>query len=94
MPSLHFGWSMLLGAVIIWIGRNSAVWAVGLLWPFAMFFAIVMTGNHFILDAVAGAVVSVIGFWMALFLDRRWPRIFTRIGGWPTNTLVDERKAS
>ena len=27
-------------------------------WPVAMFFAVVMTGNHFILDAVFGGIVA------------------------------------
>jgi hypothetical protein len=40
-----------------------------------MFFAVVMTGNHFILDAVAGAIVSFAGLGIALMLARRfnWP---------------------
>ena len=66
VPSLHFGWSMLLGGVVAWVGRSRAsLIALGIVWPVAMFFAVVMTGNHFILDAVAGAVVSVAGLGIA-----------------------------
>lgn len=76
VPSLHFGWSMLLGAVVAWVGRRHLVFIVaGTLWPIAMFFAVVMTGNHFILDAVAGAVVAFAGFGLAYALHRAWPRI-------------------
>lgn len=81
MPSLHFGWSLLLGMVVGWVGRKPFFWAFGVAWPAAMLLSIVMTGNHFIIDAVGGAVVSFGGLWIALELDRRWPRVFTRING-------------
>ena len=72
IPSLHFGWSMLLGAVVCWVGRaRRSLIVLGVLWPVAMFFAVVMTGNHFILDAVAGAVVSFAGLAIA-YLVHRW----------------------
>ena len=35
---------------------------MGFLYPFAILVAIVSTANHFILDAVAGAVVCLIGW--------------------------------
>ena len=37
-----------------------------------MFCAVVMTGNHFILDAVFGAIVSFAGLGVALALERWW----------------------
>ena len=68
VPSLHFGWSMLLACVVAWVGRaRVSLIAIGALWPVAMFFAVVMTGNHFILDAVAGAVVAFVGLGIAYF---------------------------
>jgi hypothetical protein len=79
MPSLHFGWSLLLGLTVGWVGRRWWHWSLGVAWPLAMFFAVVMTGNHFILDAVAGAAVSFAGLGIAIVLDRRWPGVFARI---------------
>lgn len=70
MPSLHFGWSLLLGAVVAWVGRTPLSIAFGVAWPVAMFFSIVLTGNHFILDAVAGAIVSFAGLVIAVGLER------------------------
>ncbi len=70
VPSLHFGWSLLLGAVVAWVGKNPLAWVFGAAWPVAMFFAVVMTGNHFILDAIAGAVVSFAGLGMAFAIER------------------------
>lgn len=76
VPSLHFGWALLLGAVIVKVARNPLLKAFGVAWPIAMFFAIVTTGNHFVLDAVAGAIVSFAGLGLALALERTLSRLF------------------
>ncbi len=76
IPSLHVGWAMLLGGVAAWVGRGHAlIVLVGVLWPVAMLFSIVMTANHFLLDAVAGAVVSLAGLGIAYALRRGAPRM-------------------
>lgn len=74
VPSLHFGWSMLLGGAIAWVGRRRAwVVAAGVLWPVLMLFSIVMTANHFIIDAVFGAIVSLAGLAIAEAMRRAQP---------------------
>ncbi len=73
VPSLHFGWSLLLGAVVAWVSRRSWAYAFAIAWPTAMFLSVVMTGNHFILDAVAGGIVSFAGLGISLFLERKLP---------------------
>ena len=80
VPSLHFGWSLLLGAVIAWVSRHPAAYAFAVGWPVAMFFSVVMTGNHFILDAVAGGLVSFAGLGIALAIARylHWPDLERR----------------
>jgi len=70
IPSLHFGWSLLLGVIVAYEGKRPVFWLLGALWPIAMFFSIVMTGNHFILDAVAGAIVSFAGLGIAWLIKR------------------------
>jgi len=74
VPSLHFGWSMLLGGAFAWVGRRHA-WVVfgGVMWPVLMFFSIVMTANHFIIDAVYGAIVSLAGLAVAEAIRRAQP---------------------
>ena len=61
MPSLHFSWTVILG-VLFW--RSFPGWyrTSGLLYPVLTFFAITLTGNHFILDAMAGALLAVLSF--------------------------------
>ncbi|MCE7927595.1 MAG: inositol phosphorylceramide synthase [Chloroflexi bacterium CFX7] len=75
VPSLHFGWSMLLGLAVAWVGKRPLLWVFGIAWPVAMFFAVVMTGNHFILDAVIGGAVSFAGLGIAIGLERARPRV-------------------
>jgi hypothetical protein len=61
VPSLHFGWNLLIG--ILWfrempwrVGR-----ALGVVLPAMMCLAIVVTANHYIVDAAAGAAVALVG---------------------------------
>lgn len=58
MPSLHFGWS-LWSMLVLWPLGKERGWVRVLLaaYPAATLFAIVVTGNHFWLDAVGGAAV-------------------------------------
>jgi hypothetical protein len=83
MPSLHFGWDMLLGMGIIWVfWRTRLRWVavpVGLFLPISQVFAITVTANHFFLDALAGAVVSALGVLISVALHR-WA--YPRLGEW------------
>lgn len=94
MPSLHFGYSLMIGLTIMtiplspsshsrsaiiprWIaGRSTPTTkarilsptrllclVAGFAYPTLILLAIVATANHFILDAVAGAVVCGLGWW-------------------------------
>lgn len=71
MPSLHFGYSLLIGLTIATIpveGLRPRSWkrlvivAVGMSYPTLILTAIVATANHFVLDAVAGACVCGIAW--------------------------------
>ncbi|MEU0208795.1 bifunctional glycosyltransferase 87/phosphatase PAP2 family protein [Streptomyces canus] len=62
MPSLHFGWSLWCGVVIAIIAPRWWMKGLGLLHPLFTVSAIVATGNHWVLDAVGGAVVVAGGF--------------------------------
>ena len=56
MPSFHFGWTLLVGAATFMIARSWWLRTLGILLPVVMLVSIVATGNHFILDALGGAV--------------------------------------
>ena len=71
MPSFHAGWNLLLGIALWRAGRHPAVRAFALLMPAAMAFAVMATGNHFLLDVVAGAAIIVVA---VVAVDRLGPR--------------------
>jgi membrane-associated phospholipid phosphatase len=62
MPSLHVGFAVFVGIGIIAIGQHWRHWIIGLTFPLLMSIAVVGTGNHFILDVVAGAALAF-GAW-------------------------------
>ncbi|MGW7042283.1 bifunctional glycosyltransferase 87/phosphatase PAP2 family protein [Streptomyces avermitilis] len=69
MPSLHFGWSLWCGIVIAVLAPRWWMKALGLLHPLFTVTAIVATANHWVLDAVGGAVVVGAGFGLTYVLS-------------------------
>ena len=61
MPSLHFGWSVLF-AMIFFRSGSRFLRIFAFIYPSMMLFTIVVTGNHYFLDAIAGGFVIVISF--------------------------------
>jgi hypothetical protein len=58
MPSLHVAYALVVGWVVVLIHRRRWVRTAGILYPCAMAAAVVISGNHWVLD-VAGAVITV-----------------------------------
>lgn len=69
MPSLHFGWSLWCGVVIVMLAPRMWMKALGLLHPLLTVAAIVATANHWVLDAVGGALVVSLGFGLTYLLS-------------------------
>ena len=84
VPSLHFGWAVILGGTMFMTFRNPLVRLIALLLPWAQLAAIVFTANHYIFDAFVGLAVCLAGTalawwmqrrfypWVAAAVDRRW----------------------
>jgi hypothetical protein len=78
MPSLHFGWSTWCALVLVPGVRRPWLRALVVAYPVATLFAIVVTANHYWLDAAGGAVVLGLGYllgsaWDARSRSRRQP---------------------
>ncbi|MFJ1592602.1 bifunctional glycosyltransferase 87/phosphatase PAP2 family protein [Kitasatospora albolonga] len=69
MPSLHFGWSLWCGVVIVILAPKLWMKALGLLHPLFTVAAIVATANHWVLDAVGGGLVVALGFGLTYLLS-------------------------
>lgn len=74
MPSLHAGWDLLVGIAIATAAGHLWLRWIGRLLPALMVFAIVTTGNHYIVDAVAGITLALVGHTLAALLERRRER--------------------
>jgi len=70
MPSLHFAWSAWCTLALLPAARRLWVRALLVAYPFLTLFAIVVTANHFWLDAAGGAVTLAAGFLLGLALTR------------------------
>jgi hypothetical protein len=91
MPSLHFGWDLLLGIAVIRAFRGRAwgwlLWPVGIALPTLQVLSITMTANHFVVDAVAGGIVAMAGLGIAWAMQRyAYPRLEERLRRlpWPS----------
>ena len=60
LPSLHFGWNLLAGLAIVRHARPRPVKLLAMAMPAAVFLSIVTTGNHFIIDGIAGGAVVLL----------------------------------
>jgi hypothetical protein len=90
MPSLHFGWSLWCGIVVAVLARKWWVKALGMLHPLFTASAIVATANHWVLDAVGGAVVVGAGFGLVYVLTGPRPAV---AGGTVTAAPEESRGA-
>ena len=71
MPSLHIAWALWCGITIFLCARRRWVAWLGLAYPFATLTVIVGTANHFLLDAVGGAIIVALGFGVQWLLSGR-----------------------
>jgi hypothetical protein len=70
MPSLHFAWSAWSAFVLVPALRQRWLRVLVLAYPVATVFAIIVTANHFWLDAAGGAIVLATGYLLGSLWDR------------------------
>jgi hypothetical protein len=58
MPSLHIAWASWCAVVVWTVFRSRIARGLALCYPFVTAFVVLATGNHFLLDVFAGAVVA------------------------------------
>jgi hypothetical protein len=62
VPSMHFGYALMIGIVGLVLLRSWPLRLLALAYPVLVFVTITGTANHYVLDAVAGGIVIVLGF--------------------------------
>lgn len=65
MPSLHIAWSLWCAFVLVPVLRRPWAKALTVAYPCLTLFAVVVTANHYFLDAVGGALVLALGHALA-----------------------------
>lgn len=69
LPSLHVGWNFLIGVFVWRHGTSTLTRILGAASPILMVAAVVVTANHYLIDAVAGIVVAASGLYIAKRAD-------------------------
>jgi len=85
VPSLHFGYALIVGAGMAWLAKRRWVKLVGAAYPLAMLYIIVATGNHFLFDAAAGGLV-VVAAWLLARAVVGPARASGRFRAWPPSS--------
>jgi hypothetical protein len=74
VPSMHVAFALMIGWPLAMLVRSSVVRVMWIVYPFVMTFVIVVTANHFILDALLGALTAAASAYGAMWLARARPR--------------------
>ncbi len=73
VPSMHVAFALMIGWPLARLVRHRAVRVAWFLYPFLMTFVIVVTANHFIADALLGALTAGASAYAARWLARARP---------------------
>lgn len=71
MPSLHFAWSTWSAMVLVPTMRRRWLKVLCAIYPLLTLFAVVVTGNHFWLDAAGGVLILALGYLAGSWWARR-----------------------
>ena len=76
VPSMHVAFALMIGWPLARLARRRAAKVLWLLYPFLMAFVIVVTANHFIVDALFGALTAGVSAYGARWLARARPSVW------------------
>lgn len=79
VPSLHFGWDFLVGIAIARNANPRPGRLIGVLLPIAMFSAIVLTANHYLVDGVAGGIFALTALAAGRYATPHWSRALNHV---------------
>jgi PAP2 superfamily len=76
VPSMHVAFALMIGWPLARLVHNRVARVLWLLYPFLMAFVIVVTANHFIFDALLGALTAGASAYGASWLARTRPQVW------------------
>lgn len=74
MPSLHFAWAAWCALALYSVLRSPFTRALAVAYPVATLFAVIVTGNHYWIDALGGVAVLGAGVLLGRTLADAWHR--------------------
>jgi len=76
VPSMHVAFALMIGWPLARLSRRRVAKVLWMLYPLVMTFVIVVTANHFIVDALLGAVTAAASAYGAMWLARARPAVW------------------
>jgi membrane-associated phospholipid phosphatase len=76
VPSMHVAFALMIGWPLAKLSKHRIVKALWLSYPFLMAFVIVVTANHFIFDAILGALTAGASAYGASWLAKARPQVW------------------
>jgi hypothetical protein len=76
VPSMHVAFAVMIGWPLARLVRHRPLRVMWMLYPLVMVFVIVVTANHFILDAILGALTAGASAYGASWLARARPGVW------------------
>ncbi len=86
MPSMHVGIAIIFSASLARLKPKHRIAAV--LWPALMSVSVIYTGNHYLLDVIAGALVAYAGIKLGSRLYSRLDKWLRRLDEWVTTRIT------
>ncbi|MFI0349862.1 phosphatase PAP2 family protein [Actinomadura sp. 9N407] len=80
MPSMHAGWALWCGFVLVRLASRRWIKVLGVLYPLATVAVILATANHYLLDAVIGFALIGAALGLSWLLYHRYPAQLKRLG--------------
>ena len=62
MPSVHVAWALIVAMTVFRFHRHRALWLAGGVYPVLMLATVVVTANHWLLDAAGAAIDVAVAF--------------------------------
>jgi hypothetical protein len=76
VPSMHVAFALMIGWTLARLVQRPALRVWWIVYPFLMTFVIVVTANHFILDALLGALTAAASAYGATWMARARPAVW------------------
>jgi hypothetical protein len=79
MPSLHIAWAVWCTVVVWRVTRRRWLRALAVVYPFVTGFAVLATGNHFVLDILGGLATIALSLSLVRLFEGGWRQLGGRV---------------